>query len=96
MEDTKEKELQKIFDAYVEAYTYLNIDDKRHEIINKLKIMISEMMIKCQEKGISCDLLINKELTDLNDDPLSEKDFLEGVFVYIHTLEDIINRLVSK
>lgn len=86
-------ELQEKFDNFIEAYTRLNTGDKRKEIIEKLRGMITNVMMINQELGRDYNLLINKELIDLNNDFLMEKDFLEGIFVYIHTLDDGINDL---
>lgn len=50
--------------------------------------------------GREHELLINRELIDLKEIPLIEKDFLEGIFVYIHTLDDevsdLLNYLINK
>lgn len=89
------EEIQKKFDNYIEAYTQLNIDDKKNEIINKLKKMISNIMYINQNIGRTHELLINKELLDLNNIPVSEKDFLEGIFVYINTLDDELSDLLN-
>ena len=87
--------LQEKFDKFIEAYTNLSIDDKRKEIIDKLKSMITNCMLINQKLGREHELLINRELIDLKEIPLTEKDFLEGVFVYIHTLDDGINDLLN-
>ncbi len=86
-------ELQEKFDNFIEAYIHLSTSDKRKEIIEKLRGMITNVMMINQELGRDYNLLINKELIDLNNDFLMEKDFLEGIFVYIHTLDDGINDL---
>lgn len=88
-------EIQESFDKYIEAYTKLSIDDKKKEIIEKLKSMITNYMLISQSLGRNHDLLINKELIDLKKIPLTEKDFLEGIFVYIHTLDDEISDLLE-
>ena len=47
------------------------------------------------EFGRNHDLLINREFIDLKEIPLTEKDFLEGIFVYIHTLDDEVSDLLN-
>lgn len=88
-------EIQEKFDNFIEAYIHLSTSDKRKEIIEKLRGMITNVMMINQELGRNYNLLINKELIDLNNDFLMEKDFLEGIFVYIHTLDDGINDLFN-
>ncbi|MBR2708493.1 MAG: hypothetical protein IKE90_03560 [Bacilli bacterium] len=92
--------LQEKFDKYIEAYTKLSIDDKKKEIIEKLRSMITNYMLVNNNLGRNHELLINRELIDLKEIPLTEKDFLEGIFVYIHTLDDevsdLLNYLIKK
>lgn len=88
-------EMQKSFDAYIEAYTKLDEKDKKEEIIKKLREMISNYALINNKLNRTHDLLINKELADLKEVPLTEKDFLEGIFVYIHTLEDEVSDILN-
>lgn len=87
--------MQKQFDEYIEAYTRLTEGDKKSEIVSKLREMISNYALISKNVGQNHELLINKELADLSNIPLGEKDFLEGVFVYIHTLEDEVSSLIN-
>ena len=90
-----ENNIQEKFDKYIEAYTKLSIDDKKKEIIEKLRSMISNYEIVNRNLGRGHELLINRELVDLKEIPLTEKDFLEGIFVYIHTLDDEVSDLLN-
>lgn len=87
--------LQKKFDDYIEAYTKLSIDDKKKEVIEKLRSMITNYELINRSLGREHELLINRELIDLKEIPLTEKDFLEGIFVYIHTLDDEVSELLN-
>ena len=87
--------IQEKFDKYIEAYTKLSIDDKKKEVIEKLRNMISNYELINRKLGREHELLINRELIDLKEIPLTEKDFLEGIFVYIHTLDDEVSELLS-
>lgn len=87
--------IQEKFDSYIEAYTKLSIDDKKKEVIEKLRSMISNYELINRKLGRNHELLINRELIDLKEIPLTEKDFLEGIFVYIHTLDDEVSELLS-
>ena len=91
----KKDNLQEKFDKYIEAYTKLSIDNKKKEVIEKLRNMISNYELINRKLGREHELLINRELIDLKEIPLTEKDFLEGIFVYIHTLDDEVSELVS-
>lgn len=87
--------VQKSFDSYINAYTKLSEKDKKEEIVKKLREMISNYALVNQRIGRSHELLINKELSDLKNEPLNEDDYLEGVFVYIHTLEDEVSDIIN-
>ncbi|MBR3198887.1 MAG: hypothetical protein IKG27_02600 [Bacilli bacterium] len=91
----EDNEIQKKFDDFIESYTSLSINDKRKEIVDKLKSMITNCMLINQKLGREHELLMNRELVDLKEEPLTESDFLEGVFVYIHTLDDTVNDLLN-
>ena len=87
--------LQKKFDDYIESYTKLSINDKKKQVIEKLRNMISNYELINRKLGRKHELLINRELIYLKEIPLTEKDFLEGIFVYIHTLDDEISNLLN-
>ena len=57
--------------------------------------MITNYELINRTLGREHELLINRELIDLKEIPLTEKDFLEGIFVYIHTLDDEVSELLS-
>ena len=48
-----------------------------------------------QELDREHELLINRELIDLKEVPLTKKRFLERIFVYIHTLDDEVSNLIN-
>lgn len=91
-----EKELENSYNEYISKYTQLNIEQKRSEIIEKLKHVIVLFQQICSIKGFNDNLLVNKELLDLNNENVSEDDFLEGIFVYINMLEDIIGKTMEN
>lgn len=88
-------ELQKSFDEYIEAYTKLSTSDKKKELIEKLRGIISGIAQVNQQIGRNHELLINRELVDLKTDEITEDDFLEGAFVYVHTMEDMVFDLLE-
>ena len=88
-------EIQKAFDEYIEAYTKLRITDQKKELIEKLRDVLSGVIQVNQKLGRNHELLINRELADLKSDETTEKDFLEGVFVYVHTIEDSVFDLID-
>ena len=55
---------------------------------------------KNQKLNRTHEPLLNRELVDLNNIPISEKDFLEGIFVFTksvdESLKDLLNNINTK
>ena len=69
--------------------------------IKKSKVLLSRLFLYFirvyqlnRNVGRRHGLLINRELIDLKEIPLTEKDLLEGIFVYILTLDDEVSDLL--
>lgn len=64
------------------------------KVIKKLRKMISNYELINRKLGREHELLINRELIDLKEIPLTGKDSLEGISLYIHTLDDEVSELL--
>ena len=88
-------DIQNKFDNMVEAFTKLDTDTMKKEIIEGQKKILSNIILMNQKLGINNELLLNKELADLNNIPISEKDFLEGIFVFTKSVDESLNNLFN-
>lgn len=86
----------KEFDSYIEKYKKLKLEDKRSIIEKEFKETISLLDRINELAGIKSEVLINRELVDLNKEISSEDDFLEGVLVYITSIQELIAQLLLK
>lgn len=85
-------ELITSYNDFMKEYTNLDINTKRSEIINKIKELTAFFQQLAIMNNIDSELLINREILDLNKEPVSEDDYLEGLFAHINMLEDIIGK----
>ena len=84
------------FNKYVESYKKLPLQEKK-EIINveikKLLAFIekAKMDINLKEK-----ILFNREILDLNKDIVSDDDFVEAMFVYVHSIQESLGEYFNE
>lgn len=92
--------IQEKFDNMVEAFTKLDTNTMKEEIIKGQKEVLSDIALINQRLNRTHEPLLNKELVDLNNIPISEKDFLEGIFVFTksvdESLKDLLNNLNNR
>ncbi len=78
---------QKNFDLFMQKYTELSNEEKRENIINELKFLLEINSQLCETVNAPFDVMYNKEMGDLKNEKVSEKDFLEAVFAYIYLVK---------
>ncbi len=84
------------FNELMSDFVKLDNETKRKNIIKEIKKLISYEILLCQYNNTKIDLLYNKEIKDLDNIPLSEKDFLEGLFAYIYILKYANNEYIKS
>lgn len=80
-----------LFSDFIEEYKSKSLMEKQQFVINDLKEMVACIQQLCYLKGIKTDLLINKEILDVNSSSYTEDDFAEAVYVYIQMFKEIIS-----
>lgn len=80
-----------LFSDFIEEYKTKGLKEKQQFVINDLKEMIACIQQLCYLKGIKTDLLINKEILDVNSPSYTEDDFAEAVYVYIQMFKEVIS-----
>ena len=78
--------MKEVYNEYIEKYKQLTIYEKREEILEKVRSMLDVLggFTNINEE------LINREIVDLKQTEIKEDDYLEGLFVYLNILEDLI------
>lgn len=80
----------KEFDEYVDAYKKLNLQDKKKIVeqeIQELMITLEQLNLR---HGLEGNILYNREILDLKSESATEADFVEGVFVYINSIKELL------
>ena len=88
--------IQEKFDNMVAAFTKLDTNTMKEEIIKGQKEVLSDIVLINQKLNRTHEPLLNKELTDLNNIPISEKDFLEGIFVFTKSVDESLKDLLNN
>lgn len=90
-------EIQKeAFSTLIEYYKKLPIENKRSEIVNELEEIISNYSKICTKFGVMPDMMLNKEMLNINRKNLTEEEFLNALFAYLNTLQDISAQFINK
>ena len=88
--------VQEKFDNMVEAFTKLDLNTMKEEIIKGQKEVLSDIALINQRLNRTHEPLLNKELVDLKNIPISEKDFLEGIFVFTKSVDESLKDLLTS
>lgn len=90
-------EVQKeAFSGLIEYYKLLPKETKRIEIINVLEELISNYSKICTMFGVMPNMMLNKEMLNINRKNITEEEFLHALFAYLNTLQDISAQFINK
>ena len=78
------------FDSFIEEYKDNSLIYKQQTIISELKELIAVFENLCSTSGIKHDLLINREILDVNKEGYTQEDFAEAVYTYIQMYKEIL------
>ena len=89
--------MQEDFNEYMEFFKSQPLKEKQSIVIEQLKMLMGLTNTMCKELNVDNEMLLNKEITDLNKDNYTEDDFAEALIVYINSIQnslcDFSNRL---
>lgn len=89
------EERQEIFKSFMEQFNKLDIKQKNMEIVDKQKIILSYLMKYATENGIQFELLKSNEINKVEDNSATNEDYLAGIMVYTHNIEDLISLIIE-
>lgn len=88
------------FDILMEKFANLDIEDKREEIIKSMKYIIGITSKLCELGEDHFEMLYNQEMGDLNKKNVSEEDFLDATYAYLHMIKSAnyayVNSVMKK
>lgn len=83
------------FNEYMEYYKQQATDEKKEMLLHELKTLAVVTNQACLSLGVNNELLINRELIDLNKKEQTEDDFLEAEMVYLCSIKDSFCDLIE-
>ena len=78
-------------DEYIEYFKSLSLKEKQEIIIDELKMITGLTNQMCKEIDASNEILVNKELADVNNSNYTEDDFSEAVITYICSIKNSLS-----
>ena len=91
--------MQEDFNEYMEFFKSQPLKEKQSIVIEQLKMLMGLTNTMCKELNVDNEILLNKEIADLNKDNYTEDDFAEALIVYINSIQNSLceycNKLVS-
>lgn len=87
---------KKEFNEYIDAFKELPLQSKKEMTINEIKEILAALTKMKTDLQIEDEILFNREILDVNKVPVSEEDFVEAVFVYLHSIEESLGAYFEK
>ena len=84
------------FSGLMEYYKALPIETKRNEIISELEDIISNYSKICTKFGVMPNMMLNKEMLNINRKNITEEEFLHALYAYLNTLQDISAQFINR
>lgn len=78
------------FNEYMEFFKSQPLKEKQSIIVDQMKILAGFTNSLCEEVGAKSEMLINRELIDLNKENYTEDDFAEAVIVLVNSIQNSI------
>lgn len=85
-----------IFDDYIKSYKDLNINDKKKLVQEKIYELLIVLVELNRKHGKNLKVLYNREILDLKKNDSTESDFVEAMFVYIHSIQELLTAYAAN
>lgn len=83
-------ERQECFDAFIEEYKENSLVNKQKIVISELKELIALFQKMSSMRGITPELLVNREIIDVNREGYTQEDFVEAVYAYLQMYKELL------
>ncbi|MBE6138386.1 MAG: hypothetical protein E7173_01405 [Firmicutes bacterium] len=84
------------FDQYIEAYKTLPLQEKKKMVNEEVKKLLAFIDKAKRDLNITDDILFNREILDLNNEFVSDDDFVEAMFVYVHAIQESLGKYFNE
>ena len=85
----------KDFNEYVEKYKKLALKEKKELVESQFKELLVVIDSLNKRHGKDTKILYNRELQDLKNKNATEEDFVEAMFVYVHSVKELFASLMN-
>ena len=79
------------FQEYMDFFKKQSLKEKQNIILEQLKLLSSYTNNMCKTLNIPNEILLNKEMLDLNNINYTEDDFAEAIITYISSIQESLN-----
>lgn len=76
------------FEIYMSFFKDQPLKEKRNIVIEQLKILATITNTMCKELNVENEIILNRELLDLNQENYTEDDFAEAAIVLINSIQN--------
>ena len=84
------------FNNLVNLYKSMTTQEKKDALIKEFKVSLGAIEKLNKDIGNEHELLINREILDVDKKDVTENDYLEAYFVYLHMINDSILTFAQK
>lgn len=84
------------FNAYVESYKKLPLQEKKDIVNTEVKKLLAFIEKAKMDVNVKDEILFNREILDLNKENVSDDDFVEAMFVYIHAIQESLGEYFNE
>lgn len=82
------------FNQYIECYKKMPLEVKKELVVKESKKILAFLEKLKSDFDIQGKILFNKEILDITKSS-SEEDFVEAMFVYIHSIEESLGEYIE-
>lgn len=90
------EEKQQCFNAFIEEYKEKSLIDKQQILVSEYKELIALFQELCIIYHIDYQMLLNREIIDINNLNYNQEDFVEAIYVYTQMFKDILSTFLLK
>ena len=84
------------FNKIVNLFKNLSTNEKKETLIKEFKLSVAALEKMNNDILNNNNLLLNREIIDVNKKNPTDDDYLEAYFVYLHTINNLIINFADK
>ena len=77
-------------DEYIELFKKMSLQDKKNSLEKEMKYTLVFLMNLHEQNGWPAKLILNKEVLDIQNKNSTEEDFIEAMFAYTLSIQEML------